>query len=197
MNKIEAFPLSWPLGYKRTDNGVRKSSPFRQTPEKAQKYLNEELKKLGADNIIVSTNIPVRKDGYFYTDMALSKISDPGIAVYFRYKKSDVCMCADQYETVTDNIYAVGKSVNAIRNMERWGVSEFMERTFSGFKALPEKSSFNPWEILGIISTKNIELIKMQYKQKARILHPDFGGTNEKFHELQKAYEQAIAFANS
>lgn len=194
---IEAFPLTWPLGYKRTKDFNRKGSPFKQTPEKAQKYLHDELSKLGAKKTIVSTNVPVRKDGYFYSDMAMTNIPDPGVSVYFDYKGKDISMCADQYSTVTGNLYAIARSINAIRSMERWGVSDFMERTFAGFKAIPAEVQFNCWDVLDMKPSTNKELIKMQYKARVFAAHPDHGGSSEKFHQVQSAFEQAIKYADN
>jgi hypothetical protein len=194
---IESCPLAWPVGYKRTKDSNRKWSKFNQTPEKAQKFLREEISRLGATGMIVSTNIPVRRDGYFYSDMAVNQIDDPGVAVYFRYNGKDLSMCADSYLTVTENLYAIAKSVEAIRAMERWGVSEFMERAFTGFKALPEEINLDCWKVLDIDRTKNVDLIRRMYKKKAFDFHPDRGGSTEKFSQLQSALEQALQYANS
>jgi DnaJ-class molecular chaperone len=49
--------------------------------------------------------------------------------------------------------------------------------------------SFNPYEILGVNSTCSIDDIKKNYKQKALELHPDRGGDEEKFKQLQESYE--------
>jgi hypothetical protein len=40
----------------------------------------EELRRLGATNIVVSTNVPVKADGLLYADN--KRLDDPGIAVY-------------------------------------------------------------------------------------------------------------------
>lgn len=190
---IESFPLSWPLGYKTTKSHDRKQSRFDQTAEKVQKYLREELSRLGAEKIVISTNVQLRKDGYFYADMANSAIAEPGAAVYFQYKKKDIVMCCDQYLTVTDNIYAIAKSINAIRDMERWGVSDFIERTFAGFKALPVHTNGHKWwVVLGIKENASQEEIKAAYKALSKVRHPDVGGDPASFSALTEAYQQGI-----
>lgn len=193
-NLIEAFPLSWPIGYKRTK--TRKSSPFKQTPENAQIFLNNELIRLGVQSLIISSNVPVRKDGYLYTDMATSKIDDPGVAIYFKYKEQDVSMCCDTYERPWENVYALGKGIEALRGMERWGVSEFMERAFTGFKALPEQTNgatVTWWKILDLPEDANSDMIKSAYRKLSLIYHPDMPTANaEKFIQITKAYEEAL-----
>lgn len=194
---IEAFPLDWPLGFKRTDPDKRFSSPFKQTMDKSQIFLRHEIKLLGARGLIVSTNIPVRKDGGLYADYMIRNIEDPGVAVYFRVGTEDIVMCCDQYLKVWENVYALGKSVEALRAIERYGCSEFMKRVFTGFKALPESGSSagTCWDILDLQPTREEDLISQMYRAKAKIHHPDRGGDAAKFDSLTKAYEQALQYA--
>jgi hypothetical protein len=192
---IEAYPLSWPVGYKRTADRIR--SPFLQSMEKAQKFLRKELDRLGARQLVVSSNIPIRKDGLFYADWMSKKIEDPGVAIYFTYKDKAVSMCCDQYRTIWENVYALGKAIEAMRGLERWGVSDFLDRAFTGFTALPASVTSPPptiWEILGLPGKPDgMEDVVRAYRNKAREVHPDKpGGSKEKFQALQEAYEEAL-----
>lgn len=191
---IEAYPLQWPIGYKRTAS--RSGSSFKQIPDKAQIFLRSELQRMGAKEVIVSSNVPVRKDGYLYADITATNISDPGIALYFKYKGKDIVMCCDSYLKPWENIYALGKGIEALRGMERWGVSEFMERAFTGFKALPETIEQNPqawFEVLGIPPNANAAQIKEAYRKMAQVHHPDTGGSTDMFAKVNKAYQQGLA----
>lgn len=197
----EAYPLQWPAGYKRTNSGTRKDSQFRQTMSAAQSFLQKQIELLEATDLIVSTNIPVRKsDGGFYADMINKKIEDPGVAIYFKHKKMDRSMCCDQYERVWENIYALGKGLEALRGIERWGISEFLDRAFTGFPALPETVIINQksiWKILGLQEMPDHHMqIRLAYKKKAMELHPDKTGSSERFIELQEAYKQALSQFN-
>lgn len=188
---IEAYPLHWPVGYKRTK--YRKDSAFKQSPDKVQILLRSELNRLGAANVVVSSNVPVRKDGYLYSDMSTTKIDDPGVAVYFKYKGQNVSMCCDTYERPWENVYALAKGIEAIRGMERWGVSEFIERAFTGFKALPEQTSQPSWwGVLGISEKSGKDDIVQAYRNLVKIHHPDAGGNAEHFNKINDAYQQAI-----
>lgn len=193
---IEAFPLDWPLGYKRAVKRIE--SKFKQGMEQSQQFLREEIRRLNAKSLIVSTNIPIRKDGGMYVEYMSRRLPDPGVAIFFKYKDSEVVMCCDHYERVWENIYALGKGIEAIRGMERWGVSDFIERAFTGFKALPAPPMApicNWWDILEILATSNSDEIKQAYRKLAAKYHPDNQGTGnaEKFIQVQKAYEQAIS----
>lgn len=192
---IESYPLHWPIGYKRTSESRRIFSRFDQTPEKAQNFLRTELQRLGVSNLIVSSNVNVRRDGYLYTDMASTNIDDPGIAIYFKYRGKDVSMCCDQYKKPWENIYALAKGIEALRGMERWGVSEFLDRAFTGFKALPEDTFAQTswWQILNIPKDANESQIKEAYRQMAKQYHPDGIAPNViLFNAVQNAYDSAM-----
>ena len=187
----EAYPLCWPAGYKR--NQYRVNSRFKSNMENAQRFLRLEIMRLNGSDLIVSTNLPVRQDGGLYADYMKRRIDDPGVAIYFRYKKKDISMCADQYLTVWENIYALAKGVEALRGMERWGVSDFLDRVFTGFAALPAAHTYQPWfSVLGVNKDADEESIKETYRQLAKLHHPDKGGDAGKFNQIQTAYEEGL-----
>lgn len=194
----EAYPLTWPDGYKRTGTYSRKHSQFKQTMDQAQRFMRMEIERLGGRELIVSTNLPVRQDGALYSNWMNIKIDDPGVAIYFLYKKKAISMCCDQYLTVWENIYALGKGIEALRGMERWGVSDFLERAFTGFTALPSSATIihrDIWEVLNLASKpEHAHIVTEHYRQLAKRLHPDAGGSTEAFQELNSAYQQALKF---
>lgn len=200
MTTQDRYPLQWPVGYKRTK--WRSVSKFRQTYDKAQQFLHDEVARLGGSNLIVSTNLPVRNDGGIYAAYMGKKIEDPGVAIFFRYKGKDITMCCDKYQAVWENIYALACGIESLRAMERHGVSEFMERAFTGFTALPEApKSKEWWEILGYqqkpgTAVWDWEGVQSQYKSLARKLHPDAGGSTDEFQGLTAAFSEAKQYFN-
>lgn len=187
---IEAFPLHWPTGYTRTKYRVRSS--FKQTMDGSQRFLKEELRRLGASKLIVSTNIPVRNDGGMYAAYMNRQIDDPGVAIYFKYKGRDISMCCDKYKTVWENVYALGKGIEALRGMERWGVSDFIERAFTGFTALPPPKSETWYSVLEVDEHASVEEIKNAYRKKVQTHHPDAGGSDAAFRQLNEAYQEGL-----
>ncbi len=187
----EAYPLCWPSGYKRTLHRIQ--SRFKTTMDSAQRFLRDEVQRLGGNNLIVSTNVPVRNDGGLYADWMRKKIDDPGVAIYFKRKGKEISLCCDQYNTVWENIYALGKGIEAMRGLERWGVSDFLDRAFTGFTALPESIITRYWwQVLGVSNNATSEEIRTAYLKNAKILHPDAGGTVCAFQELQQAYKTSL-----
>lgn len=190
---IDSFPLSWPSGWVRTK--YRSVSKFRTSFTKARYELFREIKLLGCSdyNVILSTNIPLRRDGLPYANQANPE--DPGVAVYFRLKDRPMVFACDKYRTVTENLYAITKTIQAIRGIKRWGASEMMERTFTGFQALPPpKAEENWWEILDVPKTTvSFDVVKKAWKKLALKHHPDVqGGSEEMMAKINQAYANAM-----
>jgi len=195
----EAFPLKWPLGRERHSKYSRKPAPFKTTPGRARDELLHELKLLGARDVVISSNVATYRRGgqdIMYADQSASK-EDPGVAVYYTWKGEQYALACDRYTTVTDNLQALNKTVNAIRGIERWGTGEMMKAAFSGFKALPEQSTSEVvwYEVLEVSPKANKAQVKEAYRKKAMECHPDRGGSTEKFNRVQTAYQQGLAVA--
>jgi hypothetical protein len=189
----QSFPLSWPVGYKRTDN--RLSSGFKRSPEDAITSLKSELAKIGAKNIIISSNAAVKTNGEIYAD-AMGRLADPGVAVYFDYKKNHVVLCCDTFEKVWENVNAIARTLQSLRTIDRYGVSDFLNRSFTGFAALPEPIA-TPykrewWVVLGVPPNASASLVRDAFKIKVKMVHPDMGGSVEAFNELQRAFDEAL-----
>ena len=65
MTDITAYPLQWPAGWPRTR--MPKLSKFgNYTFEQARRELMRELNLLGARNVVISSNLRLRNDGFPY-----------------------------------------------------------------------------------------------------------------------------------
>lgn len=189
---VNANPLTWPTGWKRTV--YKKKSIFKTGFARARDGLFHELKLMGVSdwNVILSTNVPLRQDGIPYAGMAQPK--DTGVAVYFRYKNKPMVFACDQYTKVEDNLYAICKTVEALRGINRWGASEMMERSFTGFLALPAPAAKVPrewWDILECRRDASPEVVRAQYLRLSKDNHPDRGGDENKMAEINHAYYEA------
>jgi hypothetical protein len=189
---IESYPLHWPDGWTRTpSDGRKRNYLFKESFAANRDELMNELRRLGAKDIILSTNIPLRRDGLPMANARQPQ--DPGIAVYFKYKKRQMCFACDKYLLTSENIRAIALTIGAIRGIERWGASDMMERAFRGFTALPSPD----WRaVLGFAETDrpSREEVDAAFRKKARIYHPDAGnGDISKFHEITWAKQQAYA----
>ncbi len=151
-----------------------------------------ELQLLKAYKVIISSNVPLRRDGLPYANYRQPE--DPGVAVYFQLNKPHVLAC-DHWNCVKDNLRAIGLHVAAIRGIERWGVGS-VEQAFTGYQALPESSSDNSahkswWIVLQVDPGATPAQIKEAYRALARKHHPDVNGNGDQMATINRAWEEA------
>ena len=98
----------------------------------------------------------------------------------------------DKFRYTRDNIYAVAKTIEALRGIERWGASDMMERAFSGFKALPsETAGMSWWSIIGCEASATREQGEAMFKVAARrISLEDPQGLTNAMQQLNLARDQ-------
>lgn len=189
---IEAFPLQWPMGWRRVP--ARKSASFSRFGHELSvmdgvERVLRELDLLGIrnrDNIVISTNVPLRLDGLPRSNFGEPR--DPGAAVYWLTKgaKQPKCMAVDRYERVADNLAAIAATLDAMRAIERHGGAEILDRAFTGFVALPAPEQ--AWTILGLeTSNPTAEQIEDAYKRLAMQHHPDRGGSEQEMARINAA----------
>src|SRR3546814_9253748 len=116
-NSKTAYPLSWPLGRKRTPSCQTTRSRFDTSFAQARSNLVQEIDRLGARRPILSTNVELRIDGLPYANRA--EPSDRGVAVYFTHKGRDMAFACDRWDKVGDNIHAIAKTIEALRGIAR------------------------------------------------------------------------------
>lgn len=188
----EAFPLAWPHGWDRTPAHKRKPGAFQATADKARRELLNEIVRLGGNYPVISSNVPLRRDGMPFSEGSRAKIADPGVAVYFMKAKRQMVFACDQYDAPWKNIRAIGKTIEAIRGLERWGASDMLERALSAFVALPAPGARyrDVLKLNGGPLTR--EKIDAQYRLLAQERHPDRGGSDEAMSELNAARDAAL-----
>lgn len=190
---ISAFPLSWPDGWPRAKH--RKSSPYKVTTDGALTELLDDLRLMGARNVVVSSNVPLRRDGTMYRgDHSDSPMPESGVAVYWedRQGKPRVIAC-DAWRTVRKNVRAIGLTVQALRMIERCGASHLLERAFQGFARLP--AAEDCWSVLGVRRGASREQLRERLRELTRERHPDRGGDAQAFARITQAYHEAIGAA--
>lgn len=188
---MKPYPLEWPLGYPQTKYPKRNHS-FRTTFARARDFALAEIKRLGGKEVIISTDIPVKQDGMPYADATRRTMKSQGVAVYFKYNGESVVFCCDKWNDVEHNMHAVAKSIEAIRGLDRWGVSEMLKRVFTGFEALPEAQE-NWWTVLYCQPDSDPEFVKNAYRHLIKKYHPDSTsgcGNRDQFERVQNAYEK-------
>lgn len=156
-----------------------------------------ELKLLRAAKIILSTNIPLRGDGLPYATFSTPK--DKGVAIYFVFKQKQMVFACDEWDRIEHNVWAIAKTIEALRGIERWGSGDMLERAFTGFAQLPAPSMKKHWrEVLGFMgsTTKlediNLTILKARRDELAMKAHPDHGGDSKRMAEINVAFDEAV-----
>jgi hypothetical protein len=188
---IDAYPLSWPDGWKRA-RVPRLESRYKVGFVQARHEVLRALDLMRAREIVVSTNVPLRRDGLPLA--SFSEPNDPGVAVYWTQGQPRVIAC-DYWRTVRENLRAIGIALEAIRSIDRSGATQILARAFVGFTALPSSTSPPPrtWrEVLGLSGRPNRELVDAAYRRHAARAHPDAGGSHEQMVEVNRAREEAL-----
>lgn len=204
---IQAYPLQWPAGWRRTESYRRERAKFGKSERKSngetswteKKDLSVtdgvvrvllELERMGIrrDDVVVSTNIPTRLDGLPRGDARVPQ--DPGATVYWRKGKETRCMAVDRYNRVQDNLAAIAATLDAMRAIERHGGATILDRAFQGFIALAAPVAW--WQILKL-SSHNVTRaeIDQAFRRLAQEHHPDRpGGNPETMSLINRARDQ-------
>ena len=199
---IEAYPLAWPAGWKRTKSRTHAAYQVEFAQARDELIHSLELLRARRQTIVLSTNIALRRDGLPYADFR--EPDDPGVAVYWdQYiaeKWEPRVIACDRWSKVKWNVRACGMAIDALRSLHRCGASEIMDRAFQGFNALPAvgQTGLAPWWAteLGLESLAGLkrETVEERFRELAKERHPDRGGTHEAFVNLSKARSEAMAW---
>lgn len=192
----DAYPLQWHGGWPRHE-GRRESDrrfhgQYELTIARSCARLLDELRLLGVDDVIISSNLHLRLDGLPYSNQPLLG-RDPGVAVYFTLKKRKLVMATDRFATVQGNLTSLALAVAGMRQIERHGGGTMMERAFTGFVAIAPPNWKKPWRHVFGVKPDWRGDIHTLFRQKARQRHPDAGGSDTLMAELNVAYEEAKA----
>lgn len=197
------YPLSWPQGWDRTAPATRVPSKFGTrsggqynvggllTLATGLRRLVDELERLRAADVVISTDVPIRRDGMPYASAALPK--DPGCAVYFTLKGQPRVLACDRYTRLPDNMAAIAAHIAALRAIERYGVGT-LDQAFAGYAALPAPiARSQSWRvILRLADNATLADAEAQYRALLRVHHPDVPGGSA---DVAAALGEAIALA--
>lgn len=194
----DAYPLHWPDGWPRTPPHKRVHNwRYKTSDRQCRSDLIDELDRLDARDFVLSTDIPVRKDGMPYANHRMP--DDPGVAVYWTDNEGRPWSIAcDAWDRVWHNMRALYYAISGIRAIERSGASQLLERAYRGFNALPADAGMGKgwWrQVFGIAEGTSVtrHQIETLYRALVRKRHPDYGGTHDEMVLLNRARDAAMA----
>jgi hypothetical protein len=211
--KRDPFPLQWPDGWKRTKPVLREKSRFGfrgsglVSFSHARQQLLDELARLGAANVVLTSDLPVRNDGLPYAN---GRSDDPGIAVWFVLDRQERVFACDKWKTHAENMTAIARSIEAMRGLDRWGAGDVVSRAFAGFAALPPggepfvagqapavvkrtwQEVFEVGALVEVVANADmLAIVRARHRDKIKQHHPDLGGDAEIAVELNAALAEA------
>ena len=191
MDSTRAYPLYWPEGWSRATS--HKSARFGDhSVNEGRRVVADQVRLFGGRDLIISSNLELRLDGNPRSNQ--KQPVDRGVAIYFKRREQDVALACDIYMTVEDNLWALCRTLDALRQIERDGSPSLINRAFKGFAALPDPNVREWWEVLNVPRTASAVEIRMAYIRLAKQYHPDTGdngGDPVLFDQVQKAYDLA------
>jgi hypothetical protein len=157
--------------------------------------LERELRMLDAPysrEIVVEagySEYEIRNDGQ---PRANARPMDPAVILNFESKFGPLRYGCDNYTDHFSNLRAIALALEALRAVDRYGVTKRGEQ-YQGWKALPA-TTISVQEAEQFIRSfslvddpMGLRDLTTAYRLAARKLHPDVGGTRDKWDKLQAA----------
>ena len=188
----------WPQ--EPTSHDRRKRAAFRAGYLNTLDLLERELGLLKAKDIVFEVDCPsseIRNDGRLRSS---AKLRGPGIVVSFDSPKGPMRFPCDQYFDWEDNLRAIALTLEHLRAVDRYGVTQHAEQ-YAGWTALPDRRGdeqnradavawlkLKAFDVLGLrdVIDANLPAIAKQLKVQ---LHPDRRASDVEFKQLMQAIE--------
>lgn len=192
-----------PLGIWAGVKTVRpERSRFKTNYSRTLELLERELASLEAKQIVIQIDLPeskIRRDGLPRTD---AYPNYQGVILAFGSKYGSLKYATDVFDRWKDNMRAIALGLEALRKVDRYGITKRGEQ-YTGWKQLssgPQSSVSDTATAAEFIAkycedtaageiANNMRSYRKAYRQAAMKLHPDKGGDQFDFCELQKAKE--------
>lgn len=146
--------------------------PFSAPLGRTVDLLSDELRHLQARGAILELDLrdrDIRLDGFPRSD---AKVGSPAVVLSFTSKHGPIRMATGEFDTWQDNLRAIALGMQALRAVDRYGVSKRGEQ-YRGYRALPPSS--DPAD--NITTEKQardfLDAHGGSYREAARRLHPD------------------------
>jgi len=177
----------------------RKFSQFKASWNRTLEQLEYELMQLAATGIVLQAGFharQLRRDGWPYGD---ATPTHPAVILSFRDSENRaLSFPCDRYTEYTDNVRAIALSLEALRAVDRFGVTKRSEQ-YAGFKAIEAPKAWTVEDAAQFIAIKagsasgavisDAGHYRSAYRVAASSLHPDKGGNPHEWKLLGDAKE--------
>ena len=186
----------WPG--KPTPSQQQKDGRFKASYAATLELLEKELCHLKAKDTVIQAYFElgqIRNDGW---PRSSARPTQPGVVLTYYVKGEAFSFPCDTYSWWEDNLRAIGLSLEALRTVNRYGVTQGSEQ-YQGFKRLEapvyKSKQDEAYEFIAKHSGATVQGARTDvdgcYRTAARKLHPDLGGSHELFVKLQEKISRA------
>lgn len=192
MFELQVQPIDqWP-GPMTAD---RKPSRFRAGYGDTMSLLEAELRHLNAKAPVLLMALrpeDIRLDG---RPRASSRPAHPGVILCAGTRYGPARWPCDRYTDWSDNLRAIALSLEALRSVDRYGVTRHGEQ-YRGWTALPAPGDSGEFatraaamEFLRTIIGGRVDVLRIDdsLREAEKLTHPDRGGSAEAFKRVQAA----------
>ncbi|MGH3189992.1 MAG: hypothetical protein ACRDOL_22555 [Streptosporangiaceae bacterium] len=187
-----------------TPAGSRRNATFKATYPATLALVFREAEKLGARELVLQVDISdrwIRTDGLPAANARFG--SHPGVVVSFESRYGPLRYATDAFTEWRDNLRAIALSLEALRAVDRYGVSKRGEQ-YTGWKALPagtgaafgSADDAEQWMRQVALERFQIEADRDRptaiYHALARRMHPDTGGDRGEWDRLDAARQLLV-----
>lgn len=197
--RYEIRPL---VAWTDAETKSRQIAPFSAQWQSTLSLLGREVAHMGAKLVVIQLDVTegdIRLDGMLRSD---AKTGHPGAVVSFESRLGPLRYAADTYRGRAPawqaNVRAIALSLEALRAVDRWGVSRRGEQ-YAGWKAIDApKPEFADWraaaEWMQEYAISELHILQgtgndwnSLYRAMARKMHPDNGAPRAEWDRLDEA----------
>ncbi|ELY99453.1 J domain-containing protein [Natrialba asiatica] len=191
--------LQWPDSFPRTSSADRTSYPggFRVTRSEAFQNVLDELAtwdgitdvrlESGAEHQTQNPNKPY----------ANASVEDPGVVAYFTKDSEQMAAACDRWDNLRDNAQDLYHFLHETRMQEQRGTvtaeSEYQKLRLPSADETEDETAQSPYEILGVTEDASSDKIREAYRERVKETHPDTGGDEDEFKQVNVAYRAITA----
>lgn len=207
--RYEIRPLGPWIGPTTSPASRQSGSAFRAPWSATLDLIGRETRLLGARLVVIQVDVTeaeIRRDGML---RANARIGFPGVKLSFDSKHGPLTYATDEYAHWQANVRAIALSLQALRAVDRYGVSKSGEQ-YRGWTALPAGSPSGQMSaddaarllagyadagVTADLVLTDAEARRAAFRQASRRTHPDHGGDPAAFARVTAARDLLDATA--
>lgn len=193
-----------PISDRTPFTGRSRQSPFDSLWSSTEELLLREVRALKGRDPVIEVDVgesQIRNDGRLY---ARATAASPAVRVAFESEHGPLTYATDRFSTWQDNVRAIALSLEALRKVDRYGVTKRGEQ-YTGFKALGAGTAMpashmttdEAWSIIGSYQERPVAVfrenataadLKAAHRRARAACHPDrHGGETRLWDRVEEA----------